>query len=535
MRTPPNEAVVMRYCRAMLVARPLGFLFLAGLVLPPAWPVEPGRLRVEIRERASGATIPARVYLTDGQGKLHAPPDAIAYNRHEEHHFISNGTFSLSLPAGSYSLSVERGLEYLPWSTQFALAAGETKIITAPLERWINMNQRGWYSGDLHNHRKPDEMSLLLLAEDLNLAPTLTDLVWEGRYISRAPAGTEPIRRVDDTHVFSVLDQEVERLNHGPGAVDLLALKAPVPFEGDWLYPPNDFFCRRAREQGGYVDAEKITWRDVPALVALGHIDFAGVVHNHFNRHGVETETEPWGMAPKDRPEYHTPLGLALWTLHVYYRFLNCGFRLPASAGSASGVKAAPLGYNRVYVQLDGAFSYQDWFRALKAGRNFATNGPLLFLAVNGRAPGSVIELPAPGATLKIRAEARTAGEDLERVEIIFKGQVVKTAEAGGAARALTAELDLPAGETGWVAARAFERPSKTIRYAQASPVYVRVGNTSGIVPQDAQYFLNWMRREKEFYRRETRFQSPRHQEAMVTLFEQAEAVYARLAGSEPR
>ena len=38
-----------------------------------------------------------------------------------------------------------------------------------------------------------------------------------------------------------------------------------------------------AHEQGGYVDAEKIVWRDVCALVALDQIDFAGIVHNHFN------------------------------------------------------------------------------------------------------------------------------------------------------------------------------------------------------------------------------------------------------------
>ena len=197
------------------------------------------------------------------------------------------------------------------------------------------MNERGWYSGDLHNHRKPNEMPQLLLAEDLNLAPTLTDWIWEGRPVSRPPSVRKAVRSVDATHAFSLLDKEVERLKQGPGAVDLLALKTPIPFEGDWLYPPNSVFCRQTHAQGGYVDAEKIMWRDVPALVALGNIDFAGVVHNHFNRHGVETETDEWGMAPKDRPEFTTRKGLALWTMDIYYRFLNCGFRLPVSAGSA--------------------------------------------------------------------------------------------------------------------------------------------------------------------------------------------------------
>ena len=164
----------------------------------------------------------------------------------------------------------------------------------------------------------------------------------------------------------------MERLKEGPGAVDLLGLKSVVPFEGYRLYPPNDRFCEAAHAQGGYVDAEKIVWRDVAALVALGHIDFAGIVHNHFNRHDVEFETDSWGMIPKDRPEFNTVAGMPLWSMEVYYRFLNCGFRLPVSAGSASGVKAAPLGYNRVYVKTQKAFSYNTWFEALKQGRSFA-------------------------------------------------------------------------------------------------------------------------------------------------------------------
>ena len=113
-------------------------------------------------------------------------------------------------------------------------------------------------------------------------------------------------------------------------------------------------------------------------VVALGQIDFAGIVYNHFNRPGVESETDIWGMIPKWRTEFQTPAGMPLWAMEVYYRFLNCGFRLAVSAGSASGVKASPVGYNRVYVKLNGPFDYEHWFRALKEGHSFATNGPVL-------------------------------------------------------------------------------------------------------------------------------------------------------------
>ena len=84
------------------------------------------------------------------------------------------------------------------------------------------MNQRGWFSGDLHNHRPPEQIATLLLAEDLNLAPVIADWVWEDRQRSNPPATADPFRKVDPTHVYSLLDKEVERLKEGPGAVDLL-------------------------------------------------------------------------------------------------------------------------------------------------------------------------------------------------------------------------------------------------------------------------------------------------------------------------
>jgi len=492
-------------------------------------------VKVEIRDRSSKQLIPARIYLVDQQGALHVPENTVVYRRHQEQHFLTAGSFSLPLAEGDYALTVERGPEYRPWSTKITVAPGEPLLVKVALERWIDMNARGWYSGDLHNHRKLDEMPRILLAEDLNVAPTLTDWIWEDRPSSRPPDTSEAIRPVDASHVFSVLDKEIERLNHGPGAVDLLALKTTIPFEGGWLYPPNDVFCRLAHAQGGYVDAEKILWRDVPALVALGHIDFAGVVHNHFNRHGVELETDRWGMTPRDRPEFETPLGMALWTLDIYYRFLNCGFRLPVSAGSASGVKAAPLGHNRVYAHIDGPFSYENWFRALKEGRSFATNGPMLFVSVNGRLPGSTLEFQkGEHRRLSVKAEVESA-RPIGRLEVVFNGRVVKTVEGSSGIRKLKAELSLPAGESGWVAARAFETPQSTIRFAQTSPVYIRVGGRPYISAADARYFAAWMRREKAFYQKELRFKSPQHREAMIHLFEQAEAVYTGLAADAAR
>jgi hypothetical protein len=167
------------------------------------------------------------------------------------------------------------------------------------------MNARGWYSGDLHNHRNLDDVSTLLLAEELNLAPTLADWVWEDSQRGQAPVTNEPIRSVDARHAYSVLDKEVERLMEGPGAVDLLGLQSAIRFEGYRLYPPNNVFTEAAHRQGGYVDAEKIVWRDVPVLVALGQIDFAGHRLQPFQSPGRRVRDRPLGDDPEVATRVH--------------------------------------------------------------------------------------------------------------------------------------------------------------------------------------------------------------------------------------
>lgn len=212
--------------------------------------------------------------------------------------------------------------------------------------------------------------------------------------------------------------------------------------------------------------------------------------------------------------------------MDVYYRFLNCGFRLPVSAGSASGVKSSPLGYNRVYVKLVGRFGYDEWFRALKNGRSFATNGPMLFLTVNGEEPGGTLQ----SHRVRIRAEAASLNP-MDRLEVIFKGRILRTVTGAGP---LMADFTTDIAETGWFAARAFERPDRTVRFAHTSPVYVQFPGDGGIVKEDVRFFIDWINREMEFYWKLPGFREPSHREAMLALFSSARKIYERLGGRPP-
>jgi hypothetical protein len=503
----------------------------AGLLWAVPWSMPSAqnavRVRVETRDRATGQLVAARLYLTDTAGTPHTPDRVIRYDKGQEHHFVAAGRVEFDLPPGMYHLVVERGTEYLAASEDLTVRTDGPAHHTIWLQRWIDMNRRGWYSGDLHNHRRVDEMPVLMQAEDLNLAPTISDWIWEDHAVAEPPKVSSAFQQAGDRHQYSVLDKEVERLEAGPGAVALLGLRAPVSFEGYRLYPPNAVFCKRAREQGGYIDAEKIVWRDGAALAALGLIDFVGIVHNHFNRHDVELETDRWGMIPKSRPEFDTVAGMPLWSMEVYYHLLSCGFRLPVSAGSASGVKAAPLGYNRVYVQLTEPFSYAAWFRALKGGRSFATNGPMLFLSADGQELGSVISGNG-GRKVRVRVAALSP-RPLERLEIVANGLVIHRVSTPDADGRWHAEVEHSFVHNGWVAARAFEPARQTIRFAHTSPIYIDTGRPAPAV-DSAKFFLEWIDREIAFFTAVPGFRDPRHRAEMLDFFREARAVYARLA-----
>jgi hypothetical protein len=155
-----------------------------------------------------------------------------------------------------------------------------------------------------------------------------------------------------------------------------------------------------------------------------------------------------------------------------YYALLDCGFRLRPTAGTASGVHPVPLGFGRVYVHLDGGFSYEAWVRGLNEGRSFVTTGPMLFVeASRGEAGGSRI---------RITGSAVSAGP-LTRMELIVNGEIdasprpanAKTPEGAYESKI---EASVESAGSSWTAVRVFEEaPGGRIRFAHSAPRFFEV------------------------------------------------------------
>ena len=68
----------------------------------------------------------------------------------------------------------ERGPEFDRFEETITLSDQQALQLQIHLERWIDMQKRGWYSGDFHIHRPVDDVRKLALAEDLNLSVVFT-------------------------------------------------------------------------------------------------------------------------------------------------------------------------------------------------------------------------------------------------------------------------------------------------------------------------------------------------------------------------
>ena len=132
---------------------------------------------------------------------------------------------------------------------------------------------------------------------------------------------------------------------------------------------------------------------------------------------------------------------------------------------------------------------------AVRAGRTFATSGPVIELSVDGHEPGDVVALPATGGRLEVRARARAAQPVIGRVELVVNGRVAAELGASSPSADLSLETSLDIRAGAWVAARSrsdYEIHSafNTSMAAHTSPVYVEVLDHPTFAPTDAQAIL---------------------------------------------
>jgi TolB protein len=499
-----------------------------------------GHLQITVLDEAGQAT-PARVFVSGEDGRAYAPDDAWMHGddnyvrserRFEAHYFHTTGNAELTVPTGRVDIEVMKGFEYGFEKNSVTIAAGQSAKLTVPL-RPVNLPRDAgsrWVSGDVHVHMNyggtyrntPRNLVAQAAAENL---PIVEDLI------------VNKEQRIPDIAYFSTVPDPASTSSnlvlHGQefhtsywGHLGLLNLQRNFLLPGyagypntaaASLVPTNAMVADLAREQQGLVGYahpfETVAdpfrnARELPADVALGKVDYIEVVG--FADHRLTAE--------------------------IWYRLLNCGFRLPAAAGTDAMANYAslrgPVGLNRVYANVaPGPLKIAPWLDSLKHGRTFATNGPLLGFSLGGLQPGDELHLPAGENTVKFSAWLRSF-VPVDHLQVICHGQVVRDLKLEGDRETADVEDTIPISRSGWCLLRAWSEKAEhpvldQYPYATTSPIYVTVAGSHPQPTEDAAYFVSWIDRLRAEAASSQDWNTAAEKKAVLEMLASARAAYA--------
>ena len=444
--------------------------------------------------------------VTDSKSREPKPCRLYVYNEKDEPQyddtcpdcfetFTCTGSAKLILPEGRYTYTIESGKEFVNAEGVFEIANGKTIKIEAALVRFSNLNADGWYAADLHNHTTVEGTPLLMESENIHIA--YVPWWWinppMGRTSEKTLLDVEPLLKLPNNRFIDTRVGEDERWD-----ATLMFFGMPENIKipnASWSSPPSVHFAKEfGKIDGVWVHLDHMFWWQTPAILASGELDSIEVLNNNFV-HGGMNNTEAWGKK-RDMEKYGGPWGNAVYQQDIYFKILNTGLRIPPAAGSAACVGGGPFGYNRVYAHVEGDLTYKKWWQALREGKVFITNGPLLRAKANGQLPGHVFKA---GGKLSIATEFELAArENITAIQLIKNGDVVasiSSKEWGNGRKLPHIEFD----QSGWFLVRVLTDNPGTYRTALTGPYYVEIGkNKSHTNADDIKFFLDWAKEAAE-------------------------------------
>ncbi len=487
-----------------------------------------GRVKIQVTDRGQPAT--ARLSVVQADGKLSAPPGSLYRLLNDVGHFYCEHSAEWTLPAGKYKVRAFHGLEFRPLTREFEVARNGVTDVAIELDRWTDPASLGWYSGENHIHanygygqwyNSPATMLAQCAGEGLRVcnfvvANSDTDGIFDREHFR---GRLDPLS-TDETLLY--WNQEFRSTIWGHMTlVNLKQLVEPImtgfkETTNPWDIPTNSDIADQTHWQDGLVNYTHVaqnpddpyqnpyTGKGIPVDVALGKIDTLDLNASYAG------------------------------TVVLWHRLLNCGFRLPASAGTdvfLNRVTSRLPGGDRVYVKLDGPLTYDKWIDGLRAGRSFVTNGPMLEFSIGPHHLGDSIKLDKP-RELTIVAKAQSHFP-MAKVEVLYNGEVVASVPLSDSQQQAMLEKSLKLDRSGWLALRAsgpghLDHPVGSLD-AHTSPIYVEVAGSPAGARADAEIFLKWIDRLSLAMRLRDRIPNDELRKHVQNQLEAARSIYTKI------
>jgi TolB protein len=519
----------------------------------------------------SGKEILSRISVTDAAGKFCAPREALIYaddgydrseRRFEAHYFylleLSRLVFDIpktgkapqftphhatgvEVPEGVVTVDIMKGFDHAVFRRTFDTRKEKSDNLIVKLDHlgdWHTPTDGKWVGGDMHVHmnyggsylndtnglRDQAEGEGLDVVNNLivNKEQRIPDIRYNGNELDSRP--------YEDVLVFHGQEFHTSYWGHRGilGIKDHLLLPGYAGYPNTAaasLYPMNADVYDMAHRQGALVGAvhpfdavpdpfanppEKIT-DELPVDVALGKLDYMEIVG--FSDHKS--------------------------TAAVWYKLLNLGFRLPAGAGTdATTNYAAPIrgqvGMDRVYAWVpEWPLNIELWFDAVKKGRTFATNGPLIEFTLVGQRVGDELKFDNAQTAVAFTAKLRSI-VPIDHFEVVCNGRVTQTLKLEGPRDSADVAGTLPLKESGWCVLRASSDNAEypvldNYVYATTSPIYVTIGNKPPRSTEDAKYFTAWIERTIDTTSHYPDWNSPAEKGYVLKRLAEAKAVFEKL------
>jgi len=438
-----------------------------------------GELTIVTIDEQTGERIPVRMELRDGRGRPVRVRAEGAVSLGD--YFVFDGEITLELKKGPYTFLIEAGPEYETRPGRFTIerrAEDDTEVV---LRRRVDMKAEGWWAGDFDVKQSIKDLPLLMRAVGVDFVPVLD------RENVRGKCRQE--KMIAETAVNSRISID----NRRGGGLMLFNAQQSIDV-CRWKANESSMSTLSAASKAG-ADVAALTpfaW-DLPLWLAAGDLDAIQIIHRHALIDGV-VDNEGGGR-PRDKTFFPGEMGNGRWSEAIYHHVLNCGIRIPPTAGSGSGTNKNPVGANRVYVHCGEEYSQEKWFANLHAGQVMVTNGPLLRTQVEGHPPGHLFELEE-GETRDFEIALSLTFYELapvEYLEIIKNGRVEYDIRLDQLVKQKGRLPPVKFEEGGWFAVRARTSKTQTYQFATTGPYYVEANYQRRISRRSVQFFLDWL------------------------------------------
>jgi len=299
----------------------------------------------------------------------------------------------------------------------FEVTPGQDEIVLE-VEKVLDWREKGWVTADTHVHFLSPMTALLEgAAEGVNVINLLAsqwgelmtnvgDFDGQTTWGSKEAGGDgEYLVRVGTENRQHVLGH-ISLLGYGGRMITPMTTGGPDESAlGDPIEILLTEWARQCKQQGGLVVLPHFPQprAEHAASLVCGDID--------------AVEMTSWGDLYG---------GIDPYSLSDWYRYLNCGYQVPAVGGTDKMSANTAVGTVRTYARIlpDQAFNYPNWMEAVRRAETFVTYGPLLAFSVDGHPMGSQMQMTSSGGRVAVEWQVSSVTIPMSRVELVVNGEI---------------------------------------------------------------------------------------------------------------